>query len=202
MSFTWTYDNRSQAALSCIQQARRLIKENVSPQVRSWLAAVEAEIWANLGDLDACLKAFNVAEYIEDKQSSEDSYWIHFDRSLLAGYKGVCFRRLYRPEDRRTHPFLDDAQKALLNALTGLDSTLILRKPTYHIDLASTYIPQEEIGQACEHAHQAVTIIARIKSQTTLQRLLVLRQDLEKWKDTLEVEALDEHMAPLLLSRG
>jgi tetratricopeptide (TPR) repeat protein len=109
MSFAWTYENNPRAALTCIQQARRLAAGKANTMVCAWLAAVEAEIQANLGDLDACLLAFEGTASLEDQLSShEESYWIHFDRSLLAGYKGVCFRRLYRPEDGRTHSFLRD----------------------------------------------------------------------------------------------
>ncbi|HEU5382853.1 MAG TPA: BTAD domain-containing putative transcriptional regulator [Ktedonobacteraceae bacterium] len=201
MSFTWTYEKKPRHALPCIQKARHLAAGSSNRMICAWLAAVEAEIQANLGDLDACLSAFRDTEALEEHPSSlEDSYWIHFDRSLLAGYKGICFRRFYRKEDATTHSFLQDAQNSLIEALDRLNPALIRRSPQYHVDIAATYIPQGDIELACNHALQATTIVAQIKAQTVLQRLLTLRKDLEPWKDTQWVKNVDSHMAPLLTS--
>ncbi len=201
MSFTWTYEKNHRAALLCIQKARRLAEGSANIMIRAWLAAVEAEIQANLGDFDACLTAFKGTELLEEHPVAlEDSYWIHFDRSLLAGYQGICFQRLYRLEDPRTYSFLREAQSALMDALNRLDPTLLRRAPQYHIDLAATYIPQGNIELACNHALAATTIVAQIKAQTVLERLLTLRKELEPWKDTLSVKTVDETMAPLLAS--
>ncbi len=199
VSFTWTYEKKPQAALPYIQKARRLATGSATGMVCMWLAAVEAEIQAHLGDLDACLAAFEGTASLEKHSSSlEDGYWISFDRSLLDGYKGICFRHLYRPEDTRTRSFLRDAQLSLIDALSMLDPTLIRRAPQYHIDIAATYIPQGDIELACHHALQATTIVAQIKAQTVLQRLLTLRKDLEPWKETPYVKNVDEYMVPFL----
>lgn len=201
MSFTWTYEKSPQAALLCIQKARRLAAGKANKMICVWLAAVEAEIQARLGHLDACLTAFESTEALEEHSlSPENSYWIHFDRSLLSGYKGICFRQLYRPEDTRTHFFLRDAQNALLDALNDLNPALLRRVPQFHVDLAATYIPQGNVEGACSHALQATTMIAQIKAQTVLQRLLTLREDLEPWRDTHQVGSVDEQMAFLLSS--
>ncbi len=87
-----------------------------------------------------------------------------------------------------------------MDALNRLDPTLLRRAPQYHIDLAATYIPQGNIELACNHALAATTIVAQIKAQTVLERLLTLRKELEPWKDTLSVKTVDETMAPLLAS--
>ena len=72
-------------------------------------------------------------------------YWLHFDRSRLAGYQGICFRRLYHPEDARTYSFLDKAQRALTDALALLEPGRIQRRPTLLIDIAGTYAQEGDV---------------------------------------------------------
>lgn len=201
MSFAWTYSGNAQEALTCIQEARRLAARSVNATVQAWLAAVEAEIRANLGDSELCLEALEGAECVEDKQHpKEDCYWIHFDRSLLAGYQGICFLRLSRLEDAQSLYFLGSSQRALENALMLLNPALMRRRPTLLTDLAGTYVQQGEFEEACLHALQATKMVAQIKSPIVFQRLLTLRHRLEVWKDTQYVKNLDEYLVPLLTS--
>jgi tetratricopeptide (TPR) repeat protein len=203
MSFTWTYSQHATEALSCIQEARRLAAHNVNAMVRAYLAAVEAEIQATLEQRAACLEALDVAEEVEDRQySKEEIYWLNFDRSRLAGYQGICFRRLYHPDDARTQSFLNKAQQALTEALSLLDPARIQRRPTLLIDLASTYAQQGDVDGASEHAMQSLSILAQTKSQTTVKRLLAFRQELEPWQDTQSVKNLDEQIVQHISMSG
>jgi transcriptional regulator with XRE-family HTH domain len=200
MSFTWTYSGNAPEALRCIQEARFLATWSVNATVQAYLAAVEAEIQAILGNREFCLKALEAAESVEDrKHAQEGMYWLHFDRSRVAGYQGICFRRLYRLEDARTHSFLGEAQQALAEALTRLDSARIQRRPTLLIDMADTYAQKADVEGACDHAIQALSITAQTKSKTVLKRLLTFRKELETWNDTEAVKNLDRQMAPLIL---
>lgn len=193
-SFAWTYDGNTKAALNCIQMARTLAN-NLNPVITVWLAAVEAEIQANIGNHDACLKALRVATNIEDQNYDKaESYWIHFDRSLAAGYQGISFLKLSRFGQKN---LINNAQTALKDALDLLDPSMKRRQPTLLVDLAGTYIQQRNIEQACECALQAMDIAAQIKSQVSLQRLHTLREDLEPWKETQYVINLDNHIYPL-----
>jgi hypothetical protein len=199
MSFTWTYSENPLEALRCIQEARRLADQNVNPTVQAYLAAVEAEIQAILGDAETCLKALEVAQRVEDRQyAKEEMYWLHFDRSRLAGYQGICFKRLYQPADAGTYSFLKEAQKALTDALTLLEPARIQRRPTFLIDLAGTYAQQKDVEGACGQAIQALSIMAQTKSQTAAKRLLTLQQELRPWKDTHSVKNLDGQIASLI----
>jgi tetratricopeptide (TPR) repeat protein len=196
MSFTWTYSQHATEALSCIQEARQLAARSVNSVVRAYLAAVEAEIQATLEPRAASLEALDAAEEVEDHPySKEEVYWLHFDRSRLASYQGICFRRLYHPDDARTRSFLNKAQQALTDALSLLEPTRIQRRPTILIDLASTYAQQGDVDGASEHAMQSLSVLAQTKSQTTVKRLLTLRQELEPWKDTQSIKNLDQRIA-------
>jgi transcriptional regulator with XRE-family HTH domain len=201
MSFTWTYSNNAPEALRCIQRARQLAIGNTNSTVQAYLAAVEAEIHAILGNHAACLNALDKAEHgIDQHHSQEDSYWLRFDNSRLAGYKGICFRRLYRPGDAQTGAFLMKSQQALTEALAQLDPARIQRQPTLLIDLADTFAVQGDINAVCEYISQAIPLIERIKSQAGLQRLLNLRQGLNQWQETQYVRNLDSQIADLLAS--
>ncbi len=195
ISFTWTYSGSAPEALRCIEQARCLAIGSANSTVRAYLAAVEAEIQALLGDSTACLKALDQAEHFEDEQHSlEDSYWLRFDRSRLAGYKGICFRRLYRPGVPQTASFLMEGQNALKDALAQLAPTRVQRQPVLLIDLADTYTLQGDIEAACEYATKAIPLIDQIKSQAAFRRLLQLRQALKPWQKTQQVQGLDSQM--------
>jgi transcriptional regulator with XRE-family HTH domain/tetratricopeptide (TPR) repeat protein len=195
ISFTWTYSGNPSEALRCIEQARRLAIGSTNSTVRAYLAAVEAEIQATFGDSTACLKALDQAEHFEDQQHSlEDSHWLRFDYSRLAGYKGICFRRLYRPGVPQSASFLMEGQNALKDALTQLAPTRLQRQPVLLIDLADTYALQGDVEAACEYATKAIPLIDQIKSRAASRRLLQLRQALKPWQETQPVQGLDNQM--------
>jgi DNA-binding SARP family transcriptional activator len=198
-SFAWTYDGGLVEARNSIQQTHRLAW-SVNSTVRAWLAAVEAEIHAHLGDREACLKALKGAANVEDgKHRPKDNYWIHFDQSLFAGYQGVSFLRL---SSSGHQDLMQNAQTALQDALDLLDPSMKRRQPTLFVDLAGTYVQQQNIEQACGCAVKAVDIATQINSKVSVQRLLALRDTLEPWKETRYVQDLDKAIGPLLTSRG
>src|SRR5215469_4070584 len=176
MSFPWTYGQNAPAALGCIQEARRLAAQSVNNTVQAYLAAVEAEIQATLSNRESCFRALDAAEQVEDHTyPQEEMYWLHFDRSRLAGYQGICFSHLYHPDDAKKHRFLKKAEAALTDALRLLEPARIQRRPTLLIDLASTYAQQGDVDGAYEHARQSLSIVAQTKSQAVAKRLLSLR---------------------------
>jgi hypothetical protein len=165
--------------------------------VCTWLAAVEAEIQANLHHQKACLSALDEAERIQD--AKEQCYYADFDHLRLLGYKGVCLQLLYSPENTSTLTFLTQAQQSLKEALALIDPALLGWQCGMHTDLAGTYARQGILEQAYLHATQALTLIPHIKSQTEVQRLRTLRRTLEPWKETQYVKDMDAQMAPLLV---
>ncbi len=188
-SFAWTYDGNAFEAYNSIRQARHLAG-SVNSMIRPWLAAVEAEIQAHLGNREACLAALNEAAQVEDQEDCQaECYWTHFDRSLYAGYQGVSFLRLssFGHED-----LIQNAQIVLLDALKMLDSSMKRRQPTLLVDLAGTYVQQHNIEQACDCALKAMQIATQINSNISLQRLLTLRSSLEPWKETGYVQKFDK----------
>ncbi|HEU5380332.1 MAG TPA: tetratricopeptide repeat protein [Ktedonobacteraceae bacterium] len=195
-SFAWTYEGNSAEALNSVQQARRLTG-HVNRTISTWLAAVEAEIHSTLGNREACLKALKASSLEEEKDHSE-CYWIHFDRALFAGYQGISFLNLsYKGHE----DLVPQAQRALQDALSLLDPPLKIRQPILLIDLAGTYIQQQNIEQACGCAIQAITLARQINSKVTFQRLHTLRNHLEPWKETRYVQDFDRWSESPFLSK-
>lgn len=192
----WIYEKQLSEALTCAQKARTLTSH---PTVNAWLAAIEAEAHAGLAYPEDCLRALDAAATLNLSQSpSDDLYLIHFDHALLRGYQGACYRRLYHAENPQSHVFSRKAQDVLLEALLRLDVASVQRRPTFLIDLADTYVQQEEVEAACAKAIEAITLASQMKLQKVLLRALPLQQQLHPWKDTLPVRLLEEHIATIL----
>jgi hypothetical protein len=53
--------------------------------MRYWVAAVQAETFAGLGDLDRCQRALDTAEQVPELTGNvHNGSWLRFDRSRLA----------------------------------------------------------------------------------------------------------------------
>ncbi len=174
-----------------MQRARQLSIQD--ERIIVWLSAIEAEIYATMGNQDACLAALHDASRYHSLAEQGTFYWLHFDASLLAGYEGACFLKLGKPED---------ARKALITAISTLDATTNRRKPRLLVDLADSYTQQTEIEEACTVLHQAVNLLSEIHSPVTLKRLCSLRQKLHPWEQTASVQMLDVSLNQLLESKG
>lgn len=198
MSFVWTYHSKPQEALKYIQIVRPLAASHANAVVSSWLAAVEAEIQSLMGNSAGCLAALDATEHTEDPQCPlEDSYWIYFDRSLQAGYQGICLQRLPHLNKNQEKEFFTRSQSTLKKALVSLDPMVMRRRPVLLIDLAAACVHHEQFEEAYDHAVQAIALTKETKSETDMQRLLSLCQ-LESWKDMPYVKQLSEQMYPLL----
>ena len=138
MSLLLIYWNQPHEALPLLQEAQQLTVQN--PRIACWLAAVRAEVYAHLGDSEACNAALNSARALAAQASAgEDRYATGFNPSRLAGYEGACFVRLRQP---------DRALPALQQALTLLDPQAIRRQSTLFTDMGIAYAQQGDM-QTC-----------------------------------------------------
>jgi transcriptional regulator with XRE-family HTH domain len=194
LSLVWIYKKQPRQSLNCIQRARSFLSWN-TPMANAWLAAIEAEVQADLRHSKEYLYALDEAEQIENFMTQDsDVYLVHFDRALLSGYQGACYRKLYCSEEKQSAIYLEKARSHLTQALDSLDASLLQRRPTFLTDLTDIAIQQKEVEEACERAIQALSVAVPIKLQKVLSRLLTLRQELEPWADTQYVKKLDEHL--------
>lgn len=187
------YWETPQKALPLLQEVRQLTIK--SPRIACWLALVEAEVHAHLGDEVACDASIQAAKHLSEHELlGEDRYATGFSPSRLAGYEGACFVRLRKPER---------ALPALQRALALLDPHAIRRQSTIITDMGIAHAQQGNIQEACTLANQALTITVQTKSRAVLERVRTLHQELEPWKGTKEVKDLSRHldkMAALIIA--
>jgi transcriptional regulator with XRE-family HTH domain/tetratricopeptide (TPR) repeat protein len=187
-----THMGHADKALPLIQEARHLAMQSGTSTILTWLAAVEAEIQANLTQKDyhACLRALEDAESVpEHALPGEDPYMTTFGPSLLAGYKGVCYLRFDQP---------DKAYNVLREALTHLSVPSISRRCYLLTDLGRACIQKSEIVEACTYASQALALTAQAKSPALWQRLNEIREQLAPWKNVQAVGNFHEEFRQTL----
>ncbi len=185
-----TNNGQSQIALPLLQEARRLSAQSATLTTRAWLAAKEAEMWANVQEEVACLKALEEAELINNQLTpEEDPYWTNFDRPLMLGFKGVCCLHVHK---------LEVAQRALHEALATIAPSFARQKSIFLTDLAATFVQQGEPQEASKYLDQALAITAQTKSINSIQRIHQVRLELEPWKMMSCIKQLDEQIASIL----
>jgi tetratricopeptide (TPR) repeat protein len=185
-SFGWTYDiSRDESgiqALHCARAGRQVCRTNGA--VGSWLACVEAEVQANLGDQSASVDALRDA-MLSSHVSTAGEYgdWSRFDDSGRAGFLGVCMLRLGR---------YSEARDALQESLALLNPSEGQRRLTLMIDIAQANAKDGAIDEACANARHAVRMAADLKSPVKAQRIQPLRDDLTAHRDAACVRLLEE----------
>ena len=126
------YWGQPQQALPLLHEAQR--QELRNQRLRPWLFAIEAEIQAMIGDVDACWRCLDKSKSIDLSNSLDDDiYETGFNPSRVAGYEGSCFVRLRLPE--RALPVLNDA-------LEQCDPASLRRQSTLLADIGSSYARQ------------------------------------------------------------
>ena len=66
---------------------------------RYWVAAVQAEAYASLGDTDSRMRALDQAERVQALSGQiHNGGWLRFDGSRLAEERGACYLQLGRPD--------------------------------------------------------------------------------------------------------
>ena len=118
-------------------------------------------------------------------RQAEDHYATGMNPSRLAGYEGACFVRLCRPER---------ALPALQQAVTLLDPQAVRRQSTLLTDMGIAYAQQGHIEEACTFAKQALAITTHTRSLSVLERVRLVRRELEPWKEAEDVKDLEKHL--------
>jgi tetratricopeptide (TPR) repeat protein len=187
MSLLETHSHRARQATTLARRAQTHANSHASSTTRSWLAAVEAEACANLGEAKAALSALERAELGLRRAPSEDTprFISFFDQARLAGYEGICHVRLGRPER---------AQAKLTEALEGLNPTDVKHRAIVITDLASAHVQKREVDEACGLAGQALAIVTEKQFAKGRQRIRDFRTRLEPWNGTRAVKDLDEQL--------
>ncbi|HLW03099.1 MAG TPA: helix-turn-helix transcriptional regulator [Ktedonobacterales bacterium] len=188
MSLLLTFDGRPQQGLVLLDRAQHFDLQRA--RIRCWLAAVEAEAQAHLGNVYACLQAVERARQIEAHELlEEDRYAVGMNASRLAGYEGASFVRLQQPSR---------ALPALQHALDLLDADALRPRSSILTDMGLAYAEQGEVGEACRVAGEALVITTHTRSLRVFSQVRALHSTLESWKASAPVQALEQQMAHTL----
>jgi transcriptional regulator with XRE-family HTH domain len=188
-AFIGLYERRGQSAASMLDLASRLARRGDQQlSTRQWVAVVQAQAFAGLGQLDACQRALDVAETVHDLSGPvHTDGWLRFDGSRLPEERGACYVELGRP---------DLAEAALTNALGQTVS--VRRRGAILADLAVTGAQRRDVEQLVTYGTEAVELARQTGSGYIGRKLAGLRPHLASVANDPRVRQLQEQTAALV----
>lgn len=165
------YEHRYQEAAHTLSAAEKVASRgDHSLSTRHWVAAVQAEAYAGLGDLPACERALDTAEEVRRLPSpGHNNGWLRFDGSRLAEERGARYVQLGR---------LDLAEETLQEALSQV--TLVhgqsyRRRAAVLTDLAAIGAKRSDVQQVITYGYKALRLARESGSGYVARKLLNLR---------------------------
>ncbi len=168
-AFVAVYEQQFPQAVPLLELAAVLARRGDSElSTRHWVAAVQAETFAGLGDQDACQRALDTAEQVLDLPGQvHNGGWLRFDGSRLAEERGTCYVALGRS---------DLAETALTKALTG--TLTVRRRAGVLADLALLGVQRRDPEQVVAFTAEAVEAARQTGSGVINRKLRGLQQHL------------------------
>ncbi len=165
------YEGRYREAAGVLSAAERVAKRGDSSlSTRHWVAAVQAEAFAGLGDLTACERALDEAEEVQNLATpAHNGGWLRFDGSRLAEERGARYVQLGR---------LDLAETALTTALKQgalAQGQSFRRRGAVLTDLAAIGAKRRDTDQVITYGREALTLARESSSGYVARRLQGLR---------------------------
>ncbi|MFI0741379.1 XRE family transcriptional regulator [Streptomyces sp. NPDC021100] len=139
---------RPAAAVRLVREAQRLGGTSMSPRLRSWLYAAEAEICARASLPDDCRRALdNAIRLLPPGQEARDPDMlsIFLNQDHLSRWRGNALALIGD----------DDAVSDLYSSLDAMDPTFIRASAGVHCDLAHAHLARQEYDQARDHLQHA-----------------------------------------------
>ncbi|MFD3663918.1 helix-turn-helix domain-containing protein [Streptomyces sp. NPDC058659] len=186
-------EQRYRQAAQMLGAAERLAgRGDNNLSTRHWVASVQAEAYAGLGDLDACERAMDQAETVRDlTPNGANGGWLRFDGARLAEERGSRYVQLGR---------LDLAENALREALER--TTLAFgqsyrRRGAVLTDLAVIGAKRRDAEQVVEFGREAVELARSSGSGYVARRLQALCDEFGPLSRDHRVAELGEEIAAL-----
>jgi tetratricopeptide (TPR) repeat protein len=186
--FLLIYTGEYEAALPFLQKSYSLAENTATGKSKSWIVMMEAEALSNLKRKKECLATLDKTIQVFDQDRSatgEDKQWTGFTHSTRVGYAGICYLHLHLPHD---------AQPMLHTALEALPPGPTRRRSIILGDLATAYMQQNEIEEACKTATQALSYAAQTKSSRALEQLRRFQQEMNAFSKVSSVKKFNEYM--------
>ncbi|MET9119930.1 helix-turn-helix transcriptional regulator [Streptomyces sp. NPDC004528] len=192
-SYVDLYAHRFAEAADTLEVARRVAaRGDSSLSTRYWVASVQAEAFANLGNLDACERALDEAQEVAHLPTpAHNAGWLRFDGSRLSEERGARYVQLGR---------LDLAEDALKRALGSgaLKSGMSFRRRGVVLaDLAAIGAKRRDAEQVVTYGSEALRLARQSGSGYVARRLQTLRADLGTLGQDRRVAELDAEIGVL-----
>ncbi|MCX5378542.1 XRE family transcriptional regulator [Streptomyces sp. NBC_00091] len=162
---------RPDTAVELVRSAIRTGGTRLSPRLRAWLRAAEAEICAKAGLANDCRRALEEAvRWLPegDEARDPDMLSIFLNQGHLTRWRGNALALLGD----------DDAVNSLYEALGALDPTFIRAASGLRCDLAQAHLARGEYDQGREQLQQARLLANRTGSVRQRRRIERLKQQL------------------------
>ena len=173
--------------------AQLAVRGNPTRTTRYWVAAVQAQTYAGLGNLPACQRALDRAEQVaglDDKAPATG--WLRFEGSRLDEERAACFVTLRRP---------DLAEPALNKALR--QATTARRRGSVLVDLATVGAQRGDVDQLLMNGAAALDSTRQTASVGYLGRKLAdLRENLVPHLGDRHVRYLDSQIKDVVAASG
>ncbi|MFI6908853.1 helix-turn-helix domain-containing protein [Nonomuraea sp. NPDC050394] len=155
---------------------------------RHWVATVQAQAFAGMGDLTACERALDTADHVTMLTGPlASSGWLRFDGSRLAEERGTCYRELGRT---------DRAGNALTEAMGHTMS--LRRRASILTDLAMLGLQRHDLDEVLHHGETAIALAEQTQSTGYVGRKLQnLQQQLGAHASDHRVAQFAERIARL-----
>jgi hypothetical protein len=166
-AFHSAYSGDPADGLAFAREAVSVAAHGVHPRTHGWVAAVESEMQATIGDQVSFMRAIETAG-AQLARPMPEGQWKGigaFSEAKLTAYRGAGLMRLRR---------YGDAQAALLDALAQLDPVYAKHRCTAHIDLAAAFAHDGKPDEAADQAGRALDIIAVTRHAENLRRVGII----------------------------
>jgi transcriptional regulator with XRE-family HTH domain/tetratricopeptide (TPR) repeat protein len=182
------YGGNPQEALDLLHKAQRVLGRRPTV-VAAMVMARTARAEATAGHAYACEAAMAQAEKILAKTTPEAREQFSFADPQLAFYRTSCHLRLGQP---------GETQASGQRALRLYEATPHYMDPALvRFELASSYVQQREIEEACRVGRQALVLPVEHRTGPVVQRGHELRRALEPYRNLPAVRDFDELLACL-----
>ncbi|MFD8493769.1 transcriptional regulator [Amycolatopsis sp. NPDC059657] len=188
-AFISVYERDFKLATPLLDRAASLAERgDRSLSTRHWVAAVQAQAYAGLGEFDATELALETARQVDSLSGPvHTSGWLRFEGSRMAQESGTCYVELNQP---------DLAETALATALSQDLSDR--RRGSVLADLAMVGAQRHDADQLVVYADAALTAAQKTGSAGYVgRRLASLRPQLAPFIARRDVRQLDQQIKTL-----
>lgn len=187
-AFIGLYERRYDRAAPLLELAAGLARRgDQTLATRYWVAVVQAQAFAGLGDLAACQRALDVAGEVHGLSGDiHNGGWLRFDESRLAEERGTSYLQLRH---------LDLAETALTDALCHNLSAR--RRGSVLTDLAILGIYRQDLDQAMAYADAVAQLVRQTSSGFIARKLRGLQPYLQPLMNDSRVRDLNERINAL-----